>query len=113
MQEDDKLWPVPDRIGRQVSSDGFILIDLFSVVICIDMFLGTRDSDGRPAYLLHNLQDRKSTGLQKLKVSTKRHSMYISISMWGHSFQCPVNYLVHDYLFYPSLLSRAFAVSLS
>ena len=67
MQEDDKLWPVPDRIGRQVSSD------LFSVMVFVDVFVhvhvGTRDSDGGSAHFLHNLQDRKSAGLQKLKVS--------------------------------------------
>ena len=30
MQEDDKLWPVPDRIGRQVSEvDGPFKMSLF------------------------------------------------------------------------------------
>ena len=44
---------------------------VFSVMVCVDIVAGTRDSDGRSAHFIHNLQDRESTGLQKLKVSNK------------------------------------------
>lgn len=73
MQEDDKLWPVPDRIGRQVGCEEFLKFVLysylFSVMMFVDVFVGTRDSDGGSAHFIHNLQNRKSAGLQKLEVS--------------------------------------------
>ena len=65
MNEDDKLWPVPDRIGRQVCVYRQYSVKMSSFLL---FSTGAGDCDRRCSHIFHDDKDWQSLRLQELKV---------------------------------------------